>query len=423
MSVRVEGQERTAVELERQRYERAHADVPPPTEPPDGASSRNGHAGRTSGMPSGPAEPTPVLRIQDLAVVAARVDAAPDPGHLFRPVWPADAYGVLAAEDKAGKSWAILDAAVAAAAGRPWMGAYACPDPGSVLLFLGEGGERKMVRRLRAVAGFHDVDLATLAIRLCFRVPHLTNTEHVEAIREELGAHPARLVVVDPLYLAARGAKGSDLYEMGAHLEAVQHACQAAGAALVVVTHWNKTGEGKSHKRITGVGPGAWGRVLVSGHVEHRHTEDDGATVATVAWSFLGDEIPESTLRVRRTVAASDPDDLSSPMTYTVEVVDDQAGTGNATDGLRPATKRVLTVLADADDELDVKAIGDALATEDRPLKRRTIQAALAELRAAGLAEATETNGVTHSWRTSQKVRARFETTPTNKEGWDGNPF
>jgi hypothetical protein len=54
-----------------------------------------------------------------------------------------------------------------------------------------------------------------LPIRLCERVPHLAQRAHLEEVRLEVKAHPPRLIIVDPLYLAARGAKGSDLYDMG----------------------------------------------------------------------------------------------------------------------------------------------------------------------------------------------------------------
>jgi len=36
-------------------------------------------------------------------------------------------------------------------------------------------------------------------------------------VEEELDANPAAVVIFDPLYLAARGANGADLYEM-AHI-------------------------------------------------------------------------------------------------------------------------------------------------------------------------------------------------------------
>lgn len=96
----------------------------------------------------------PRLLIEDVAEVASRVRSAPAPGWLARPVWPEDAYGVIAAESKAGKTWAVLDLAVAVAAGTPWMGTYATGSGGRVLVFLGEASERKTIRRLDAVASF-----------------------------------------------------------------------------------------------------------------------------------------------------------------------------------------------------------------------------------------------------------------------------
>jgi hypothetical protein len=108
------------------------------------------------------------------------------------------------------------------------------------------------------------------------------------------------LVVLDPLYLAVGVAgAGADLYAMGSVLSGIQGVCQRAGAALVVVTHWNKTGEGRGAKRISGVGPGAWGRVLCSAAVAHRATSPDGASTVVLAVEVIGGEL--ATGRPRRT--------------------------------------------------------------------------------------------------------------------------
>jgi AAA domain len=126
-----------------------------------------------------------------------------------------------------------------------------------------------MVRRLRAICAPKHLDLDELAarqrLRLCFRVPKLTSGEELQAVAGELHAHPAALVILDPLYLVvAGGATGADLYGMGAVLSGIQAVCQHASAALVVVTHWNKTGEGRGAKRISGSAPapggGCWPR-------------------------------------------------------------------------------------------------------------------------------------------------------------------
>jgi hypothetical protein len=96
------------------------------------------------------------------------------------------------------------------------------------------------VRRIQAIATAKGVDPGQLAdqLRLCFRVPRLAapgNGSELAAIQAELEAHPAALVILDPLYLAAAGASGANLYDMGAVLQAIQGVCQAADCPLLMV--------------------------------------------------------------------------------------------------------------------------------------------------------------------------------------------
>lgn len=257
------------------------------------------------------------LAIEDVAAVAARVRAKPPPGWLAQPVWPEDAYGLIAAESKAGKSWAALDLAVAAAGGGSWLGQYPTGEPGAVLVFLGEASERKSIRRLEAVAEFHGLVLDDLPIRVCHQVPQLRKADHLGDIHAELEQRPPRLVIVDPLYLAAGGANSASLFEMGSVFADIQFTCATHSAALVIVHHWNQTGTGKGKARMSGAGSEEWGRVLASVAVLDRR-RNGNATEVDLEWEFVGDEIPETTLRLTRTVEALEPRNLGSPMTYSV---------------------------------------------------------------------------------------------------------
>ena len=295
-------------------------------------------------------------------------------------------HGMLAAEFKAGKTWAENDLAVSVASGTPWLGIFET-TPGPVLLFAGEGGARKIARRFRAVCESRGIDPANLPIRVCLRVPHLTSELAMAFVEEEIAEHKPRLVIIDPLYLAARGARGADLYEMGAHLERIQVVCQRHGSALLLVHHWNKIGDGKGAKRMSGAGPDAWGRVLISMAVISRHTDrDTQASTVVLDLDFQGDEIAESTTRIRRKVWADDPSDLTSPLHYEVALIE-APGTPSdpALAGLRPSAVRVLGVLDKTGDWSSVREIGDVLAEEGAPLKARTIQVALGDLVDAGL--------------------------------------
>ena len=354
-----------------------------------------------------PTLPAAELAISSYGEVAARVAAAGEPRWLIQGLWPADAYGVLAAQEKAGKTWAALDLAVSVACGRPWLDHFPCPAPGPVLVFLGEGGERATVRRIEAIATVKGIDPGQLAdrLRLCFRVPRLAAPgagSELAAIQAELTAHPAALVVLDPLYLAAAGASGSNLYDMGAVLQAIQGVCQQAGCALLVVTHWNKTGDGRGADRISGAGPAAWARVICSVAVQYRGSDPDGASMVVLGVELIGGEIPDTRFRIRRRVRAEDPIDLAAPLAYSVEVLaadDDPEDLDPAAAALSKSRQWVLTALRAGGELQTVKQLGDRLAQAGHPLKPRTIQTALGELEAIGLAAGSEEgNGRARYW-------------------------
>lgn len=348
-------------------------------------------------------EPPPVVALEFVTAkqLAYEIDNTPPTGFLCRPVWPADAYGVIAAEKKAGKTWVALDLAVSVASATPWLDVYPVERSGPVLLFLGEGGKRKMLRRLRAIGEFKGLAVEQLPIEFCFRVPHLTNLLHMAHIDNKIEQQHPALVIVDPLYLAARGAKGASLYDMGEALEAVQNVAQRHNAALVIVHHWNQTGTGKGADRMSGAGPAEWGRVLVSASVEHRRTDPDTkASTVTLGVEFTGDEIPDTDLRIRRRVWTDNPDDLAAPMHYEIELLEGRTP-GAANDSMKPATRRVYDVLTAAAGLLTVTQIGDVLANDNTgmPLRVRTIQDALKDLETLGHAHIDHIEGRTAFWR------------------------
>lgn len=338
------------------------------------------------------------LQFKTVAQLATDVDALPHPGWLASPVWPADAYGVLGAEQKLGKTWMVLDLVIAVASDGAWMNAFPVDRAGPVVVFLGEGGERKMLRRMRGIADFMNVELNELPIHLCMRVPHLSDEEHLAEVEDKLQEVKPVLVVVDPLYLAARGANGADLYAMGETLETVQRLAQNAKAALLVVHHWNKTGEGTGAKRMSGAGPAEWGRVLMSASRVHAATDPTTkATTVTIAVELTGDEVPELTYRFRRRVWSENPGDLDSPIHYEIEQLDGTEAALSGSSGLPPAAQRVHAALLSKSGEwLAVRDIGDIVALDQSGkggLKARTIQDALKNLKEGSLVVAHPGNG------------------------------
>ncbi len=346
--------------------------------------------------------------VVNLSDLIAAVDKSPVPSYIIRGKVAEGDHGMISAEFKAGKTFLATDMGVSVASGTPWLGLekFTVEAPGPVLLFAGEGGARKITRRVRAICEARGIDPEALPIRVCLRVPHLTDDLAMVFVEDEIATHRPKLVIIDPLYLAASGARGSDLYEMGAHLESIQVACQRYGAALIIVHHWNQTGKGKGAKRMSGAGPEAWGRVLISAAVVSRDTDPHTqASTVVLDLEFQGDEIAESTVRIKRRVWVDDPDDLSSPMHY--EVMESQGfkkPTDPAMSNLRPSAVRVLSILDASGSWETVTTIEAALvAGGDKSLAVRTIQDALARLVGADLAVSAGTFGTGGgSWRSAR---------------------
>jgi 5S rRNA maturation endonuclease (ribonuclease M5) len=340
-----------------------------------------------------------VLQFRTLAELCARVDTAGPRRWLIRGIWPAATYGVHGAPMKAQKSWNAFDAAVSVASGTDWLGAFPVDDPGPVIIFAGEGGEAAIVRRLRAICAARNLRAEDLPIVICTRAPHLANDAHLQLMADQLAAVQPRLVVLDPLYLAAGGADGKDLYAMGRLLERPQHLCDHAGTALLVVTHYNRQ-QGSGPARLTGAGPAEWGRILIGAQVLSRHTDPDTKATSVLAQlDVMGGEVPDQTFRVKRVIAADDPDDLDSPLSYRVEILDDDAeGVADAAGrDLPPATAKLLEALRAIAPEpapQTSKVLVDWIAAKySRGLKRETVSRSLNDLARHGLADSLTQDG------------------------------
>jgi hypothetical protein len=337
---------------------------------------------------NGGAPPSGPFEFLALAELRARVHERGPRRWLLRRIWPAGDYGVHAAEMKAQKSWNAVDLAVSVASGTPWLGHVPVDDPGPVLLFWGEGGDASLVRRTDAVCEHRRLTPDELPIVVCCRSPHLSDQQHRTVLERKVAELRPRLVIVDPFYLAARGANGADLYAMGALLEEPQRVCQQHGAALLVVTHFNRK-DGRGALRITGAGPAEWGRVLIAATVKSRRTDPaTSATTVITELDMIGGEIPDSTLRVTRTIRADDPDDLDSPLHLTIAVHDVDPDDDSDNDDMPPARRKLLDALRVADAPRTVRQLVDHIAEQHgHGLQRQTVSTELNALHEAGLAD------------------------------------
>jgi hypothetical protein len=149
---------------------------------------------------------------------------------------------------------------------------------------------------------------------------------------------------------------------MGAVLQAIQGVCQQAGCALLVVTHWNKTGDGRGPDRIAGAAPAAWARIICSVAVHYRSSHPDGASTVLLGCELISAEIADTRFRLRRCGGADDSADLGSPLSYAVEVLaadDDHEGLDPAAAALSKSRQWVLTALRAGGDMQTGRQLGD----------------------------------------------------------------
>lgn len=348
-----------------------------------GTSTGTAH---TSSSDDAPAS-VEVYEAETLAELAANPPAPAS--FLLRRYWPSDAYGVVAAPSKAGKTWLALDIAVAVATGGRALGAIDVDRPGRVLVFLGEGGRRNAWRRLRAVCEYHDLDPAKVdGLHLVYRSPSLNDTAALADVERLVAEVAPVLVIVDPLYLAAAGSDGASLYSMAGVLERAQRIAEAVGSALMLVHHYNQTGKGSGPGRMSGAGPEEWGRVLWSVDVDRGTSTYPEGSVAHLTVNVRGGEVADAAFAVTREVWSDDPDDLDALMHYELTPGEVRTGTGRKLS----AQDRALRVLADDPDAWltpsevqDLDAEWSHLQPDYGPIKTDTVSRALSGAAKAGL--------------------------------------
>jgi hypothetical protein len=167
-------------------------------------------------------------------------------------LWPrrlaAGKLALIDGDPQQGKSLLTLDLAARVSAGKPFPDGHPAAGAATVLLIGGEDGLRDtVVPRLRAAGA----DLARVRLwegqrrrGLC-RPPLFPRD--CGRLRRTVEEHGARLVVIDPFlaYLSARACSVSDQMVRQA-LTPLTQIAEATGAAVVLVRHLTKGGQGRS---------------------------------------------------------------------------------------------------------------------------------------------------------------------------------
>ncbi len=199
----------------------------------------------------------------DLRVLrASEVTPRPldEPPWLVEGLWGAGACGVLGGVAKTGKSWLSLEMAVAVASGRPCLGRFAAPLPGSALVYAAEDSPVQVRERLEGLSRVRGVDFAELDVHLILEPSlRLDRQEDLSRLRATLERRRPRLLVLDP-YVRLQRADENNSTEVSAILGALRELSREFALAIVLVHHARKSPADQAGQALRGSSDfHAWG--------------------------------------------------------------------------------------------------------------------------------------------------------------------
>jgi RecA/RadA recombinase len=160
------------------------------------------------------------------------------PGWIIKGVLPRAELAVVYGESTAGKTFAVMDLALAIARGVEWRGNRTRKGRVVYVAAEGSGGMRK---RLAAYAKQHGIDLQLLDLYVVPAAPNLLlKDDALELSRAIAALGPADLVVLDTLAQVTPGGNENAAEDMGKALAHCKGIHRATGALVLLVHHSGK---------------------------------------------------------------------------------------------------------------------------------------------------------------------------------------
>lgn len=168
-------------------------------------------------------------------------------------VLPLGKVGMLVSAGGVGKTMALVQLALSVATGRKWLNAFDTPNPGRVLIALGEEDEEEIRRRMynaaramsltegqlqMAAENIVALPLAGCSVPLvCSDGRTTSETEALVALRAKLSDREWRLIILDPLSRFAGGDTEKDNSAATRFVEAAESLAKSNGGPTVLLAH------------------------------------------------------------------------------------------------------------------------------------------------------------------------------------------
>jgi KaiC/GvpD/RAD55 family RecA-like ATPase len=164
--------------------------------------------------------------------------AQPSGGWIVKNVIPRAELGIIYGASGSGKTFIILDIALAVARGVPWRGLRVKQGRVVYIVAEGAGGFRK---RARAYAQQNGIDLKDVDVLVLDATPNLLDDKQVKLLTKAIEAAGAiSMIVVDTFAQMTPGANENAAEDMGKAINHVRSVGRKVGACVVLVHHAGK---------------------------------------------------------------------------------------------------------------------------------------------------------------------------------------
>ena len=167
---------------------------------------------------------------------------------------------MLAGPDKSLKSYLGTFIDLAVLSGVTLFDMFPVQRTGPVVVYVGEGGKKPYLRRVKRIAEGMGIDPKVLGdYHIITQTAPVNSQRFQKSLERDLAEVQPILVRMDPYYAYHGGeADARNLHQEGANLNLVSEPCTEAGANLLISNHFNQTGKGLHLKRITMAGAAEW---------------------------------------------------------------------------------------------------------------------------------------------------------------------
>lgn len=168
----------------------------------------------------------------------AEVADLPATGWIVKGIVPQAELGIVYGPSGSGKSFVMLDMAMAIARGIPWRDRRVKQGRVAYIVAEGRGGFRK---RIKAYGQRHGLDLREVPMIVMETAPNFLMADDVKAVAKAMKiAQGADVLIVDTLAKVTPGANENAGEDMGKAIDNCRRIAEASGALVILVHHTGK---------------------------------------------------------------------------------------------------------------------------------------------------------------------------------------